>query len=252
MHLVIRLASPLQTWATYQVAHRTVTTRPLPTKSAVAGLLGACIGERDYLTLLDAFTLHARVDRTNPASTDIQVAVPPRPGRDTTNWHHTRQIHESTRAIRAGDTRRSRRAPDANINLTGGSKQDVSTQYSPERSFLPHAEFICDLDVPDEDLTQRLIQGFHRPVYLPYLGRRANPPTFPFFLGAWHQDGDVLALLPHVPRRDDHTTEPRTLRVHAITGDYNEHRHTDNDRFVTPPSTDRDHQLAWAKENLHR
>lgn len=246
MNLVVRLASPIQTWAGYRVRHADVATNPVPTKSGVAGLLAACIGRRDYLDLLDRFTLRVRVDRTNAADTDLQVATPPHPGPDTQDWHRSASLQAACHTIAAGQAPKPYR--DTQINITGGTKR---VQYSPNRTFIPHAEFICALDV-DEDLGARLVEGFRRPTYTPYLGRMANPASFPFYLGAWRHAADVLEALPHVTRPDRHgSTSPQPLRVHTVTGGHTAH-HTAV-TLVTPPGTpDLDTQLQWVKENLDR
>ncbi|TWP32836.1 CRISPR-associated protein Cas5 [Leekyejoonella antrihumi] len=247
MDLVIRLASPIQTWAAYRVAHTDVAATPIPTKSGIAGLLAACIGTRDYLSLLDQFILRVRVDRTNAADTDLQVAVPPRPGRDTDQWHRSASLHAACQAIGSGGQPKPYRA--TKINITGGTNR---VQYSPNRTFIPHAEFICHLGV-EANLAAQLIEGFRRPVYTPYLGRMANPASFPFYLGAWPGDGDVLAALPYVLRHDElpDTDPPRALRVHTVTGGYTQHQ--TSLQLVTPPrATTRDAQLGWAKEHLTR
>lgn len=246
MDLVIRLASPIQTWAGYRVQHDNADTRPIPAKSAIAGLLGACIGERDYLGLLGRFALRVRVDRTNAAQTDLQVAVPPRAGRDTAHWHRSASLHEACQAIAGGRGPKPYRATQ--VNITGGTNR---VQYSPNRTFLPHAEFACHIQA-DDTLGEALRSGFRRPVYTPYLGRMANPACFPFYLGTWRRAGDPLTALPYVPRHDEPRDSPaRALRVHAVTGGHTAHHSAV--QLVSPPmAADREAQLRWARENLER
>lgn len=244
MELVIRLASPLQSWVGYRVGHDNARTEPVPTRSGIAGLLGACLGERDYLTLMEQVQVRIRVDRTNPAADDLQVAARPRPGGQTELWHREASLHLATSAIMAQQKPKAYRSGD--INIVAGS---LKVAYSPNRSFLPHCEFICALRMEDE-LGDRLLEGFRRPVFLPYLGRRANPASFPFFLGSWGAIGDVLSVLPYVPRHDE-WGHVRRLRVHHITGGYTDHS-TIIEHVDPPRAADRDAQLAWVKEHLTR
>lgn len=246
MNLVIRLAGPAQSWVGYRVGHDNARTEPVPTKSGVAGLLAACLGQSEYLPLMDAFDLRVRVDRTNQAQDDLQVATLPRAGLETELWHRSALLHAATETIRAGDKIKPYRGND--INITAGTNKVV---YSPSRSFIPHAEFVCHIATTGEDLGNRLVEGFHRPVFLPYLGRKANPASFPFFLGIWSNDGDVLEALPYVPRHDERlAVAPRALRVHTVSG-YT--LHTTTIVRITPPRAhNRDAQLTWAKEHLSR
>ncbi|MCH8611569.1 CRISPR-associated protein Cas5 [Arsenicicoccus dermatophilus] len=246
MRHVIRLAAPIQSWAGYSASHRTVRTLPLPTASGVAGLLGACLGVSDHLTLLDRFTLHVRVDRTNPAEVDLQVAVPPPPGRATEVWHRSVALHEVTSAVRRGDKVKPYRVKD--INLTGGTNK---VQFSEGRTFLPHAEFLCVVDALDDELDERLQEGFRRPTFMPYLGRMANGPSYPFHLGRGPQDvGDLMSQIPLVAM-DGHPT-PERLRVYEATGGHAAPRHRECGLVSPPTAARRAEQLAWAKEHLTR
>ncbi|WP_168581964.1 CRISPR-associated protein Cas5 [Gephyromycinifex aptenodytis] len=246
MQHVIRLAGAVQTWAGYRASHSTVRTLPLPTKSGVAGLLGACLGVTDYLALLDEFTMHLRVDRTNGVEEDLQVAVPPPPGRAAQMWHRSVALHEVTSTIRGGGKVKPYRVKE--INLTGGTNK---VQFSPHRTFLPHAEFLCIVSVRNGDLDERLRAGFRRPVFMPYLGRMANAPSFPFYLGFGSQGvRDLVEAIPHVAVGG--RAASASLRVYEAAGGHAAPRHRDWAHVTPPTATERAEQLVWAKEHLIR
>ena len=83
--IVLRLAAPVQVWAGYRYRFSETLTYPVPTKSGVAGLIGACLGERDPSLLLNQFLMRVRVDRSNPSEADLQVATGPKPV-EVTGW----------------------------------------------------------------------------------------------------------------------------------------------------------------------
>lgn len=252
MDLVIRLAGPVQTWAGYRATHSTVHTSPLPTKSGVAGLLGACLGVRDYLALVPRFALDLRVDRTNAVEHDLQVAVPPPPGRPTTLWHRSAALHAITASVREGTKVTPYKVPK-DINITDGTNR---VQFSPERTFVPHAEFTCRVRVADEGLAGELRAAMHRPRFMPYLGRMANAPSFPFFLGSCPgSTGDtILTDLPHVPVESARLRQDYRpmLRVYTIDGDYSANHPTLCNPVTPPVARSRREQLDWAKEHLER
>jgi len=134
------------------------------------------------------------------------------------------------------------------INITGGTNK---VQYSPRRTFVPNAEFVCHLAV-DGAFGERVIAGFRSPVFTPYLGRMANPASFPFYLGQWIHEDDVLEVLPYVRRHDERRDGvPHRLRVHTVEGNYL--THDSSIEVVEPPEVEnRDAQLAWIKEHLAR
>lgn len=229
--LLIRLAGPVQTWAGYRVSFTAVGTSPVPTKSGVAGLLGACLGLKDYLTLVDQFDMQVRVDRTNPVIADLQVASAPkaweRPGMDRTESLSTAKMSKVP------------------AQLSGTALPGLSN-----RDFLPHAEFICALEANDA-LIEKWMAAFRDPVFMSYLGRRANAPSFPVLLGWTHEDASsALARMPRVPSHDERGPETTAVRVYQVTGDY--HRNERALSEVTPPIATRKEQLSWLSSHLKR
>jgi len=237
--IVLRLAAPVQVWAGYRYRFSETLTYPVPTKSGVAGLIGACLGERDPSLLLNQFLLRVRVDRSNPSEADLQVATGPKPV-EVTGWKRTSLIDHP----KAGWLRGT---PD----VTGNKMAAMANRHH-----LPFAEFIVALEVEDH-FVEPWLAAFRRPVFMPYLGRRSNALTFPFLLGTHTGQDDVLAALPHVPRDVVHpkqgATEKPTARLlmYTVTGSYSEHA-VSPARILTPPITTRSGQLEWATKELTR
>jgi CRISPR system Cascade subunit CasD len=232
--LVLRLAGPVQSWCGYRLlanAHL-VPTAPVPRKSAVAGLVGACIGSRDLDTLAASFTMHVRVDRINPMATDFQVIGP---------------LPDSVKpaADRAEKIRQVSATASVPTNRNGGNFPTGTAL----RGLMPHCEFIVTLTTDDET-TAAWLAAFQQPRFMPYLGRKANPPTFPFVLGTTDTDPtELLANLPRVPRTDD--DDQPVVRLYEVLGDYHTH-HTKVLRHLTPPKAAREEQLTWASQHLSR
>lgn len=220
MTVLVRLSSPIQSWAGFRLSYRETPTAPVPSKSGVAGLLGACLGVTDYRSLIDQFDLHVRADRTNPIETDLQVASEVK-------------VHEIDGARRA-----ARAAGDSRRTFNPHQKDGGLLAY---RDYLPHAEFFCTIDTDDEE---RLLEAFRDPAFLPYLGRRANAIEFPFLFGSTDLDAeDLFGRLPTTASND-------SLRVHHVTGTYEKHQSDVTTINVT--TTTREEQLTWAKQNLNR
>lgn len=227
--LILRLAGPIQTWAGYRVAYKKVPTHPTPTKSGVAGLLGACLGSRDLDTLMTRFALRVRVDQTNPIQTDLQVATGPKP--------HEAARFERARTLAAGVKARPL------TQLTGTGDPGFS-----QRDYIPAAEFICQLAGDPVDVEQ-WASAARDPVFMPYLGRRANAPAFPFILGVHAGTDDVLETIPTVAPANSPAPSTR-LRVYTVTGTYHQHT-TDLTTLDVPVAHTREEQLEWAAQHLN-
>jgi CRISPR system Cascade subunit CasD len=236
--LVLRLAGPVQSWAGYRLlanAHLSPTA-PVPRKSAVAGLVGACIGSRDLDALAARFDLHVRVDRANPMATDFQV-IGPLPGTVKPRADRAEKIRQVAVSASVPSARNGGNFP------TGTSL----------RGFLPHCEFVVTITT-DDDTTQQWLAAFKEPVFMPYLGRKANAPAYPFVLGA--SSVPPITLLSELPRvhlshiaADSELSAP--VRVYQVLGDYHSHRHIPLGH-LTPPADTREGQLTWVSQHLSR
>lgn len=241
--LLLRLAAPVQSWAGYRVSYTATPTHPVPTRSAVAGLVGACLGERSLPKILGRFTMRVRVDRANPVETDLQSAVGPKPLEEP-DW---------TRSATIAAGPRHRRPKRTDAEKFDGSYSMVGTAQAgmARRDFLPFAEFVCELTTVD---ALDWLSGFRTPVFTPYLGRSGNPPTYPLVLGV-HTDPlvDPLQVLPRVRGHDEAQHEPHPYtRVYTVTGDYDTHQHTLTEPVTPPVVSTRKEQLTWASQHLTR
>lgn len=153
--LILKLQGVMQSWG----KHTYEDYRPselFPTRSALSGLLGACLGiERQDSTALQAlnssYRYAVRVDQRefNNRKLDIQRIFD----------YHT--IGESIRA-------------------TGGIRKDPIQSY---REYLYDAQFTVALSLNEISsyTLEQLTQAVQTPVYTPFLGRRSCPLSRPLF-----------------------------------------------------------------------
>jgi hypothetical protein len=55
------------------------------------------------------------------------------------------------------------------------------------RTYLGDAQFLVSVRGADDEATVQVHRRLRRPVWSPYLGRRAFSPVFPFVLGVWDE-----------------------------------------------------------------
>lgn len=228
--LLLRLAGPVQSWAGYRRDYFYVGTHAVPTRSGVAGLLGAAVGEPNSRLLIPQFELQVRVDRTNPAQVDFQTVASPSNPRDADNLRRAHKISIGGR---------SEKIPS---NPTGSGAGAGAIYH---REFLPYAEFICAISSGRKNIDSWLA-AVKDPVFTLYLGRHPNVPTWPFILGV-SDDESVLTRLPRVPGGNSSSEGP--VAIHQVGGDYDLHT-TDFDWVDVPVASDRREQMLWAASNL--
>lgn len=172
----LRLAGPLQSWATARVSGNVVRTSPRPTRSGIEGLVAGALGYRrdDWPEWLQSMKIAVRTDRPGITIYEYQT-INPRPE----DQYFQRRLW----LMQTG------RQPAKVISFTpdGQSKTAIV-----RRTYLSDAEFL--VRITDQNHLPQICQGLARPVFSPYLGRKAFPPTFPFFLGAG--DEELLETLP--------------------------------------------------------
>lgn len=165
--LALRLEGPLQSWGV-RAQGDTVPTADAPTKSGLAGLLGAALGvprgDRRALDAIGArFHLAVRLDR---------------PGRAAEDYHTVADVP----------------APDG-----ARAKGTVVTR----RWYLHDASFAALLVETTAGSLDPLLAALQAPVWAPYLGRRSCPPSEPvlalprLLTGSWDA---MLAAIPTATR----------------------------------------------------
>ena len=178
-YLILKLQGAMQAWG----SHTYEDYRPsliFPTRSAVVGLLGACLGlEREKPELLkalnDSFELgfsvlaHPRLVEQRHFDKELK----PR----------TVTLHKMTDYHTVLDARRS----------DGGKRDDAIVS---RREYLCDAEFALALLFKDQAVysLDKVVQAVKKPHYTPYLGRRSCPLHRPLFDSIVNADTAEQAL----------------------------------------------------------
>lgn len=192
--LLMRLASPLQSWGALARFDRR-DTQPRPTKSAVIGLIAAALGyDRTHdLGPLTELRFAARADRPGKALRDFHVVgggtYPLRP-RDLITDH--RRATKAAAALEAatgptfghlpatavtkwyGPPKEIAPDPTLGTLLAGNTTRDaiMSTRW-----YLADAAFVTALEHPNQELLDRISHALEHPARLLWLGRKSCPPT---------------------------------------------------------------------------
>jgi len=175
--LILKCHGAMQAWG----GHTYEDYRPsliFPTRSAMVGLLGACLGldraQPEQLKLLnDSFDLSVKAHprcvehRHFDEKRDVRLV----------------SLHKLTDYHTVLDARRS----------DGGKREDAIVS---RREYLCDAEFTLALrfyDQPAYDM-QRVVEAIRKPIYTPYLGRRSCPLQRPLFEAIVEADNAEQAL----------------------------------------------------------
>jgi len=178
--LIIKLQGAMQAWG----GHTYEDYRPsliFPTRSAIIGLLGACLGiEREDLAALKAldksFKLTVRANRRKIVQRENSTAKPPISMQKITDFHtvqHARKVDGKPR-------------PEAIVS---------------RREYLCDAEFSLALaftEKADYGL-ERVKQAIQKPIYTPFLGRRSCPIQSPLFEAVVNAENAQTALSQIAP-----------------------------------------------------
>jgi len=178
--LIIILQGAMQAWG----GHTYEDYRPsliFPTRSAIVGLLGACVGiERADINALKAldksFQLTVRANKRKIAQREKSAVKPPISMQKITDFHtvqHARKVDGKPR-------------PEAIVS---------------RREYLCDAEFTLALEFTekaDYDL-ERVKQAIQKPVYTPFLGRRSCPIQSPLFEAVVSAENAQTALSQIAP-----------------------------------------------------
>lgn len=223
--LLLRLAGPAQSWSGVQLYPTTVQTERIPTRSGLLGLLACCLGAPAgaWPGWLEEIELYVRVDKPGDIASDFQT-VNGVPKHLETHFART-TLAENPR----------RRWPQ--IELAG---EAYNLRH---RRFLADAEFV--LAVCHEQYMPDLAAAVTSPRFMPYLGRKAFAPTFPFVLGTTPASPrEALEQLPTV------TAQPASavvLELYPVLTD----RNVTHEQVSVTTAT-REEQLAWASLHLSR
>ncbi len=178
--LIIKLQGAMQAWG----GHTYEDYRPsliFPTRSAIIGLLGACLGiEREDLAELKAldksFELTVRANQRKIVQREKSMSKPPVSMQKITDFHtvqHARKVDGKPR-------------PEAIVS---------------RREYLCDAEFTLALAFAENASygLDRAKQAIQKPVYTPFLGRRSCPIQSPLFEAVISGENSQAALSQIAP-----------------------------------------------------
>lgn len=175
--LILKCHGAMQAWG----GHSYEDYRPsliFPTRSAVLGLLGACLGlareqQEQFKLLNDSFELTVCANPRYVEHRHFPDKRLPKP----------LSLHKLTDYHTVLDARRA----------DGGKREDAIVS---RREYLCDAEFTLALrfkDQADYDM-QRIVEAIRKPKYTPYLGRRSCPLHRPLFEAIIEAESAELAL----------------------------------------------------------
>jgi CRISPR system Cascade subunit CasD len=245
--LLLRFAGPAQSWGGPSLFVDRIGTELIPTRSGTLGLLAACLGapRGGWPQWLATTRVTVRVDRAGESVEDFHT-VNPVPDRQSEHYVRLRAF---------SILKKSPEGPPNGVFVRNGKGETWAGGQTAvtNRRFLADSIFMVAIE-HDTHLNE-LVAATRAPKFVPYLGRKAYPPVFPFHLGTSELSGaDLLCALPThgVPPAalDDQTATKATavdLPVAELIGDRNRaHQH------VTVAVTDKKGVLSWASEHLAR
>ncbi len=168
----LRFAGPLQSWAGPKITGNFSQTELIPTRSALEGFLAACLGiprgeqtGEFYPQWFQDVIFSVRSDNTGRICSEYQTIG----NRDEDEEYRQRLF----RFLSGGKNPSMK-----DISFTP-DQQNSTSQV--RRTFLSGAEFIVQIQC-ENHLTE-IDKAVTQPVFVPYLGKKAFSPTFPFYLG---------------------------------------------------------------------
>lgn len=173
----IRLAGPLQSWAALAVSGNFIRTKSAPTLSGLQGLLAGALGAKrnDWPEWIYEVRFTVREDRKAQYTDDFQTI-----GIREDEWDFRSRL-----AIM-----QLMRKPKTASELA--LKPAVGSTAISRRTYLRDAEFI--VRVTHERYAEEIDCALSSPEFSLYLGKKAFPATFPFYLGTG--PSDLLSLIP--------------------------------------------------------
>ena len=174
-YLIIKLQGAMQAWG----GHTYEDYRPsliFPTRSAIVGLLGACLGiEREDIQSLKAlnesFQLTVRANKRKIVQRESSEDKPPVSMQKITDFHTVQQARKSDGKPR----------PEAIVS---------------RREYLCDAEFTLALVFVKNAVfsLEQVKQSIQKPVYTPFLGRRSCPIQRPLYEAVVNEENAQVAL----------------------------------------------------------
>ncbi len=245
--LLLRFAGPAQSWGGPSLFVDRIGTELVPTRSGTLGLLAACLGapRGGSPAWLDGTRVTVRVDRAGEPGEDYHT-VNPIPEHQQEHYTRLRALSILKKTPKGGAGQVFVR--DGKGDTWAGGQAAVT-----RRRFLADAVFMVAIE-HDTHLSD-LVSATRAPRFVPYLGRKAYPPAFPFHLGT--SELGRVELLSEAPTgsipmgdvRDGPSTQTTTVKlpVAELVGDRNR-----ASAYVTVPVTNKEGVLSWASDHLTR
>lgn len=226
--LYLRLAAPVMTWGGSRVTPKDVDTAKIPTRTALEGLLAACLGVRrdqQFPAWLAGLRIAARQEHRPIIASDFQTIGP--------GEHALEHLQKFARMTRA-------KKPGPNDIVTrvdaGGNKFVIARRH------LQDTEYLVSIRAgsgQDEAVVDTIHAAVHDPVFSPYLGRKANAPTFPLLIGV--AEAGLITTAPAIRRPDDRDQDSvRTVSLASIA-----HTIEPEQRLEGIPVLDKTDWMTW-------
>lgn len=177
----LRLAGPLQSWAKPAVSGNFINTQMIPTESALQGLVAGALGypRGRWPKWISSIDFAVREDRRPQIVDDFHTI-----GSREDEYEFRRRL-----AI-------LQRLP-ARTAKSIAFKPGVGATVISRRTYLADAEFLVRMTLDGH--TEDLDKAASDPVFSTYLGRKAFPASFPFYLGVGN--ADLMNLIPAVDEK---------------------------------------------------
>lgn len=177
--IYIRLAGPLQSWAGAAVTGNIVRTEEVPSPRSLRGLLAGALGyKRDEVPeWLEHIHFTVRQDRRATFVDDFHTI------NQRTGEEKFRRRLLLAQGMKAGSAKNLVFTPDAQ-----GGTSIVN------RTYLADTEFIVRITA--EGRTEEIDRALRSPRFSTYMGRKAFPAVFPFYLGVGNSE--LIYQLPAI------------------------------------------------------
>ncbi|MDK4252291.1 type I-E CRISPR-associated protein Cas5/CasD [Corynebacterium propinquum] len=195
----LRLAGPVQSWAKPAVTGNLVRTNPVPTQSALQGMVAAALGapRGHWPEWVNEIDFRVREDHPPQFLDDFHTI-----GSREDEWDFRRRL-AITQGLRASSAKKL------------AYKPGVGATVISQRTYLADAEFLVQATAQGH--TEELDYALSNPEFSIYLGRKAFAASFPFYLGVG--DASVLTQLPALARNEQKITNGKVsvkLYQHAL------------------------------------
>lgn len=176
----IRLAGPLQSWAGAAVTGNIVQTEEIPSPRSLRGLLAGAMGyKRDDEMPIWLESIHFTVRQERRATfVDDFHTINQRTGEE--KFRRRLLLAQGARA--------------SSVNKPVFTPDDQGGTSIVNRTYLADTEFIVRITA--EGRTEEIDQALRSPRFSTYLGRKAFPAVFPFYLGVGNSE--LLYQLPAI------------------------------------------------------